>query len=124
MDFALDNFNTGGLVLDDRDTIFLAIGTAIGSLQTPLLKRVTSETPRTGTAILTSPSGIAAIAVGLACIGAGIGARTGVIDFNKDIATLMMGYGISCVISLAINYATSSAFSSTAGFSSTKSFAI
>jgi len=117
MDYAQDavasGFNTGGMVMDDRDTALMAIGTAFGGLQTLVLKRIINETPQTGTSVLTSPSGIAAIVVGLAFVGVGIGTRTGVIGFDKDIATLMLGYGISTIISLAINYASSSAFSTT-----------
>ena len=94
-------------VMADRDIALMAIGTAVGGLQTLVFKRVTNEVPRTGTALLTSPSGIAAIVVGLACIGVGIGTRTGAIDFNKDISTLMLGYGLSAIISLGISCALS-----------------
>ena len=97
--------------MDDRDTALMAIGTAFGGLQTLVLKRVINETPQTGTAILTSTSGIAALAIGLAFVGVGVGTRTGLIGFDKDIATLMLGYGISAIISLAINYVSASALS-------------
>ena len=93
-----------GLQITDRDAALMAIGTAFGGLQTIVLKRVLNEPPKTGASIITSTSGVAALAVGLAFIGVGVGARTGMIPFNKDISTLMLGYGLSAVISLGLMY--------------------
>jgi len=90
-------------VMTDRDTALMAIGTAFGGLQTPVVKRVLGELPSSGIGILTSVSGLAAITVGIACIGVGVGTRLRWIDFNKDASTFMLGYGISAIISIAIN---------------------
>jgi hypothetical protein len=90
-------------VMTDRDTAIMAFGCAIGGLQTPAIKRVIGESPRSGIGILTSTSGLAAIAVGLTCIGIGVGTRTGTINFNRDASTFALGYGISAIISIAIN---------------------
>jgi len=108
-------FNPGGMKLDDRDTMLMAIGTAAGGIQTFALKRFFNESPPASTTdIITSKSGIAAIIVGLSFIGIGIAARTDVITFDKTIATLMLGYGISAIISLGLNVITYNAAVATA----------
>jgi len=96
-----------GMVMTDKDTALMAIGTAFGGLQTPILRRVIGESQQTGSNILTSTTGLAAVAVGLTFIGIGVGARLGKIDFDNDVATVMLGYGISAILSLGINYITS-----------------
>jgi hypothetical protein len=95
------------MVMTDKDTALMAIGTAFGGLQTPILRRVIGESQQTGSNILTSTTGLAAVAVGLTFIGIGVGARLGKIDFDNDVATVMLGYGISAILSLGINYITS-----------------
>jgi hypothetical protein len=90
-------------VMTDYDTALMAIGTGFGGLQTPVIKRILGEAPTSGIGILTSASGAAAIAVGLTCIGIGVGTRLGWIDFNKDASTFALGYGISAIVSIAIN---------------------
>ena len=100
-----------GLVMDDNDTALMAVGTAFGGVQTLVLKSILNETPQTGTGILTSPSGLAAIAVGATFIGVGLATRTGMIKFDKSIGTFVLGYGLSVIISLGLMYITSSSFS-------------
>jgi hypothetical protein len=113
--FSSSDFNLGGMKLDDRDTMLMAVGTAAGGIQTFALKRLLNESPPTSTTdIITSKSGIAAILVGLSFIGIGIGARTGVIEFDKTLATLMLGYGISALVSLGLNVITWNAAMATA----------
>jgi hypothetical protein len=112
--FSREDIHTG-MKLDARDTALMSLGTAGGGLQTLALKRVFNEPPPTSSiGIITSPSGIAAIVIGLSCIGIGFGTRTGMIEFNHDIATLLLGYGISAIISLGLNVITWSAAAATA----------
>ena len=108
-------FNPGGMKLDETDTFFLSLGTVGGGAQTMLLKRLFAEPPPTSTTdIITSKSGIAAILVGITFIGIGVAARTDVIAFDKTIATIMLGYGISALISLGLNVITWNAAVATA----------
>jgi hypothetical protein len=100
----LSSADLSGLVMTDRDTAFLAIGTAFGGLQTPVLRRVLNEPLPVGTGIFTSTPGLAALLVGSSFIGIGVAARTDAIPLNKDVATFMLGYGISVIVSLLINY--------------------
>lgn len=109
-----------GMVIDDHDAVLMAVGTALGGLQTIAIRKLTNEPARTGTSMLTSTSGIAAIGIGLTFIGVGVATRTGMIDFNKDVATVMLGYGLSAVISLVLMYVTSTTFSSTSKRISTR----
>lgn len=99
----LSQIDLSKFVMTDRDTAIMAIGTAFGGLQTPLFKRLLFEVPNAGVGILTSTSGLLAVAIGLTCIGVGVGTRLGIVDVNKDVSTFALGYGISCIISLAIN---------------------
>jgi hypothetical protein len=100
-------YNPGGMKLDDRDTMLMAIGTAAGGIQTFALKRFLNEPPPASTTdIITSKSGIAAILVGITFVAIGVAARTEVIDFDKTLATLMLGYGIGALISLGLNVIT------------------
>ncbi|HPE06214.1 MAG TPA: hypothetical protein PLW50_00680 [Smithellaceae bacterium] len=89
--------------MTERDTAFMAIGTAFGGLQTPLIKRLAQESPSTGREILTSTSGMLAIAIGLAGVGVGVGTRLGYFDLNRDIAAFAFGYGLSAIISISLN---------------------
>jgi hypothetical protein len=100
-----------GFVLDDRDTALMAIGTAFGGLQTPIIKRVIGETRTSCSGVLTSTSGIVAAIAGASFIAIAASARVGKISLNKDLSAFMLGYGISCIISIMINYVTSTTLS-------------
>jgi hypothetical protein len=100
-----------GLVMDDRDTTFLAVGTAFGSLQTPILKRVLNESSTTCSRILGSTSGMTALVTGVSFISIGAAGRLGKIGLNKDVSSFVLGYGISCIISIMINYISAMALS-------------
>jgi hypothetical protein len=100
-----------GLVMDDRDTTFLAVGTAFGSLQTPILKRVLNESPAKCSRILGSTTGMTALVTGVSFIAIGAAGRIGKIGLNKDVSSFVLGYGISCIISIMINYISAMALS-------------
>ena len=111
----LSSTDLSGLKLDERDTMLMSLGTAAGGLQTFILRPFLNDPPPTSAQdIITSKSGIAAIVVGLSFIGVGVAARTEMIDFDKTIATLMLGYGISAIISLGLNVITFNAAVATA----------
>ena len=108
-------YNPGGFELNESDTMLMSLGTAAGGLQTFILRPISNHLPPTSAQdIITSKSGIAAIVVGLSFIGVGVAARTEMIDFDKTIATLMLGYGISVLISLGLNVITWNAAVATA----------
>jgi len=100
-----------GFAMDDRDTALMAIGTAFGGLQTPVIKHVIGEQRTSCSGVLTSTSGIAAAIAGVSFIAIAASARLGKISLNKDVSAFMLGYGISCIISIMINYVTSTTLS-------------
>lgn len=100
-----------GFVMTDRDTAFMAIGTAFGGLQTPLLRRILDEPTASCSRVLSSPTGMAAVVSGISFITLGASARLGKIEVGKEVSAFALGYGISCIISLLINYITSTTLS-------------
>lgn len=100
-----------GFVMDDRDTALMAIGTAFGGLQTPVLRRILNEPTASCFKVLSSPTGMAAVVSGAAFITLAASARMGKINVSKDVSAFALGYGISCIISILINYVTSTALS-------------
>jgi hypothetical protein len=103
----LSSTDLSGMKMDDRDTLLMSVGTAFGGMQKFAIKTILNEpAPTSSSDILRSTSGVASLIVGIAFVGVGIGTRLGYINFNKDAATLMLGYGISALISLGLNYVT------------------
>jgi hypothetical protein len=103
----LASADLSGMKMDDRDTLLMSLGTAFGGMQKFAIKTILNEpAPTSSGDILRSTSGIASLVVGVVFVGIGISTRLGYIDFNKDAATLMLGYGISALISLGLNYVT------------------
>jgi hypothetical protein len=89
--------------MTDSDTAYMALGTAFGGMQTPLVKRLAQESPSSRSEILSSTSGVLAIGIGLVGVGIGVGTRLGYFDLDRDVASFAFGYGLSAIIGLSLN---------------------